>query len=150
MRPECLLDVDRDRDSDVVGKANGTGATTLVSNLNRHLFVERAGFLGTDLDLRWWSRPDGSAVGDAVLPFLAAGLAATPLELPGLGTLFLSVGGMVALPPLSIPAPAGTLLQTLAIPSDVGLIGASIGVQGVVSAARNLRLTNAAVIDLVR
>lgn len=130
--PLRAVDFDRDGDVDVLAQ----DATALVNHA-RHLVVEAPLRPGRPVRVRLFG-----AAGGAYTLFGSAPSFAPPFALPPFGTVFLDLATTVVFSFGALDA-AGEAVVTSAVPATPALIGVELVLQGAVTAAPGLRLTNA-------
>lgn len=147
-----LVDTDADGDLDIVF-ANYHVSNEVFRNLRRQVsapWFARAG-RGHALDFqveRGFARP-----GQFALPFLSLSETKPPIRVPPFGFFALGPVGLLVLPPLPIPAPAGKVSLGFTIPGLPALVGRTLFAQALVLHRldpRSWRFTNSIADTIIR
>ena len=127
-------DLDGDGDPDVLG-VFGMLSTHIMNHL-RSATTLSAPSLGGQLRVRFAHEPGISAGIKLCMPIVALQDRSAPLHIAGIaGTWQLDINSSVVLPPLSLPAPAGTAETVVAVPMQPALIGLDLFAQGLILGA---------------
>jgi len=149
-RAFAVGDIDGDGDLDLVRGSDWSNATVL-ANHHRQVASPRLAKVGTIWTLQVFSQAGYATAPQNALAWLAAAPAA--LTLPPWGRLGLDPASMVALPLMSLPAPAGTASAQLPIPNAAALVGQTFFAQALVLPTPSLadaRFTNVLAERIVR
>ncbi len=119
-------DVDGDRDLDLVWNS---WPNRLYLNLHRHIHAPWLAILGRNYQLDFYAKPGYASITQFAIPFVNAAPAVPAINLPPLGTIGVSTVGLVILPQVSLPAPAGKTSIQSKIPAGPALVNLTVYVQ---------------------
>jgi len=120
---------------------DGDGDSAFYQSLDRHLELRRAARVGTSAQIGCYFRSGYNPSPVTMFIGLDVAVRAAPQPLPR-GTLFLDLATAFLIDSVRVPATSGFATRNYPIPPGLGLVGATLVLQGFVADAGSVAVTN--------